>query len=98
MTAYVVAFVVGLVISAVWLRIVCRLTGARPIPVTDLVLITGLCSGLALFPRAGWLLAMIFLSLLLFRAERVDPWPEGVLMMVGSGIVWALIGGWVFFG
>ena len=97
MTPYVVVFALALGITAVWLRVVCRLMAVRPIPVTDLVLITSLCSGLAMFPRAGWLLAMIFLSLPLFRVERLDPWPEGVVMMAGAGLVWAFVGAWMVF-
>jgi hypothetical protein len=97
MTALVVAFVVATAVSAVWLRIACRLTGARVIPVTDLALIAALCSGVGLFPAAGLVLALIFGSLLLLRVEHVDPWPDAIVMLAGCGLVWVFLGAWAMF-
>jgi hypothetical protein len=87
-TSIAIAFVVGTAVTAGWLRLVSRLTGTKRIPTSDLLIITGLCSALALFPRAGWILAIIFMALLTSRVEQLDPWPEVVLMVGGSAFLW----------
>jgi len=86
-----VAFVVSVALSSLWLRAVTRFTGGRTIPISDLLLITGLCSGLALLPGPGSLLAAIFLGLLVTRVERLDLWPDGVAMIAGATVVWVIV-------
>ena len=49
-----------------------------------------LCSGLALLPGVGWVLATVIMSLLITRTTVADPWPDAVLMVVGSNVVWLL--------
>ena len=80
-------FVVAAVLSACCLWAVSTWRGAR-IPIVDLLIIAGLCSALALLPRAGWALATLILALLPTRATDADPWPDAVLMVVGSNVVW----------
>jgi glucose-6-phosphate-specific signal transduction histidine kinase len=61
------------------------------VPTADLLTIAGLCSGLALLPSVGWLLATVIMSLLIMRLTEADPWPDAVLMVVGSNVVWLLV-------
>ena len=49
-----------------------------------------LCAGLALLPGVGWVLATVIMSLLITRTTVADPWPDAVLMVVGSNVVWLL--------
>ena len=95
LTSIATVFVVGTALTACWLRLVSRVTGTRRIPISDLLIITGLCSLLAPLPRAGLLLALIIMALLISRAEHVDAWPEGVLMVTGSGVIWLFAITWV---
>ena len=62
------------------------------VPTADLLIIVGLCNALALLPGAGWILAMLFLSLLVVRTTEADAWPDGVLIVTGSGVVWVVTG------
>lgn len=55
--------------------------------VVDLLFIAALFSGLQLLPRAGWLLGVIFLCLLITRVEDIDPWPDAVVIVAVTGIV-----------
>lgn len=83
------AFVVATLLSAGCLWTVTKWTGVA-VPVVDLLLIAGLCSGLALLPGVGWVLATAIMSLLITRVTDTDPWPDAVLMVVGSNVVWLL--------
>ena len=91
MASLVIAFVVSATLSSLWLRAVTRFTGARTIPISDLLLIAGLCSGLALLPGPGWLLGVIFLGLLVTRLERLDLWPEGLAAIAGCTAIWVVV-------
>ena len=82
-------FVVAAALSAGCVWSIARWTGAV-IPVVDILIITGLCSGLALLPAYGWLLATVIMSLVITRATKAEPWPDAVLMVVGSNVVWLL--------
>lgn len=86
----VLTFVVSTTLASLWLRLVTRFTGARAIPVGDLLLIGGFCSGLALLPGPGWLLAVVFLGLLVRRVERLDLWPDALVMIAGCAAVWSV--------
>lgn len=55
--------------------------------VVDLLIIAALFSGLQLLPRAGWLLGVIFLGLLITRVENIDPWPDAVVIVAVTCIV-----------
>jgi hypothetical protein len=90
LTSIAVAFAVSMALSALWLRAATRLTGARTIPISDLLLIAGFCSGLALLPGPGWLLAVLFLGLLVTRVEHLDLWPDALLMIAGCAAVWSV--------
>ena len=90
----IVAFVVATLLTVGLLRAVAWLRGTR-IPLADALIIGVLCAGLAALPGAGIVLATIIMALLLTRASGVDVWPEAVLMVVGSEIVWILA--YVFF-
>ena len=59
--------------------------------VRAVLIIAGLCSGLALLPVVGWVLATLIMSLLILRATDADAWPDAVLMLVGSNVVWLLV-------
>jgi glucose-6-phosphate-specific signal transduction histidine kinase len=83
------AFVVATSCSACCLWAITKWTGAA-VPIVDLLLIAGLCSGLALLPSVGWVLATMIMSLLILRATDADPWPDCVLMVVASNVVWLL--------
>ena len=84
------AFVISAALSAGCLWAVAKWAGFV-IPTADLLIITGLCSSLALLPRVGWVLASVFLSLLLARLTDVDPWPDTVIAIVGMNLVWLLV-------
>jgi hypothetical protein len=84
------AFVVATLLSATCLWAVTKWTGVA-VPIVDLLIIAGLCSGLALLPSVGWVLATVMMSLLLTRLTDADPWPDAVLMVVGSNVVWLLV-------
>lgn len=81
------AYVVGTLLSAGCLWAVTRWAGAA-VPIVDLVIIAGLCSGLAMLPYAGWALATLIMSLLVMRLIDVDLRPDTVLMVVGCSVVW----------
>ena len=85
-----VAFVVATLLSACCLWAVKKWTGVA-IPIVDLLIIAGLCSGLALLPGVGWVLATVIMSLLITRTTVADPWPDAVLMVVGANVVWLLV-------
>ena len=87
-TPIAIAFAAGTALTAGWLRLVSTVTGTRRIPICDLLLITGLCSALAPLPRAGWILAVLIMSLLVTKAEQIDAWPEAVLMVGSSAFLW----------
>jgi hypothetical protein len=84
------AFVVSAAFSAGCLWAVAKWAGFV-IPTADLLIIAGLCSALALLPGVGWVLASVFLSLLLARLTDADPWPDAVAMVVGANLVWLLV-------
>jgi hypothetical protein len=84
-----VAFVITALLSACCLWAVTKWSGTA-VPIVDLLIIAGLCSGLALLPGYGWLLATVIMALLLTRATAADPWPEAVLVVVGSNAIWLL--------
>jgi len=84
------AFVTATLLSAGCLWAVTKWTGTT-VPTVDLLIIAGLCSGLALLPGVGWVLATVIMSLLITRTTAADPWPDAVLMVVGSNVVWLLV-------
>ncbi len=85
-----IAFFVSTLLSVCCLWTVAKWTGAR-VPIVDLLIIAGLCSGLALLPTVGWILAMVIMSLLIARTTDADVWPDAVLMVVGSSVIWVLV-------
>ena len=87
--SYVLAYAISATLTGGLLWAVARWTGfALPIP--DLLLMTLLCSGLALLPSVGWVLGMLIMCLVLLRTTEADVWPETVLMVAGSGIIWVI--------
>jgi hypothetical protein len=88
--SFVLAFVISAALTGSLLWAVARWTGFA-MPVVDLLLVVGLCNALALLPRAGWFLAMLILSLLLLKTTEADAWPDSVLIVAGSGIVWVVV-------
>jgi len=88
--SFVFAFAISAVLTGSLLWAVARWTGFA-MPSVDLLLVVGLCNGLALLPRAGWILAMLILSLLLLRTTEADVWPDAVLVVAGSGVVWVVV-------
>jgi len=88
--SYVLAYAISATLTGGLLWAVARWTGfALPIP--DLLLMTLLCSGLALLPSVGWVLGMLIMCLVLLRATEADVWPETVLMVAGSGVIWVIV-------
>ena len=85
-----VAFVAATLLTACCLWGVARWVGVA-VPIVDLLIIAGLCSGLSLLPSVGWVLATMIMSLLLLRATDADAWPDAVLMIVGSNVVWLVV-------
>ena len=81
------ALAVSALLTAGWLRAVAWLTGAG-VPTADLLIIAALCSGLALLPGWGWALGTIFMALLVLRATDADAWPDAVVMILGSNVIW----------
>jgi len=87
--SYVLAYAISATLTGGLLWAVARWTGfALPIP--DLLLMTILCSGLALLPSVGWVLGMLIMCLVLLRTTEAGVWPETVLMVAGSGIIWVI--------
>jgi hypothetical protein len=85
--ALALAFVAAAALSAAWLWLVARVTGCH-VPTVDLLLIAGLCSALAPLPRAGLLLAIVIMWLLVAKATEAELWPDAVLMVAGSAAIW----------
>jgi hypothetical protein len=85
--SYAISFALASLLTGGWLWGVARWSGFV-IPTADLLIIVGLCNALALLPGWGWLLAMLFLSLLVLRTTDADAWPDGVLIVTGAGVVW----------
>jgi hypothetical protein len=84
------AFIAGALLTTGCLWAIAVWSGA-PVPVVDLVIFCTLCSGLALLPRAGLVLAMLIMTLLLVRTTDVDPWPYIVVMLVASAAIWIVV-------
>jgi len=84
------AFVVATSLSACWLWAVTRLVGTV-VPVVDLLIIAALCSGLALLPSVGWVLATMIMALLIIRATEADDWAEAAVMIIGSNVIWLVV-------
>jgi hypothetical protein len=59
-------------------------------PFFDLPIVAGPCSGLAPFPRVGWVPATVTKALLITRVTDADPWPDAVILVVGSNVFWRL--------
>jgi hypothetical protein len=85
-----VAFVAAALLTTCCLWAVSRWVGVA-VPIVDLLIIAGLCSGLSLLPSVGWVLATVIMSLLILRATDADAWPDAVLMIVGSNAIWLLV-------
>jgi hypothetical protein len=85
--SYGISFALASLLTGGWLWGVARWSGFV-VPAADLLIIVGLCNALALLPGWGWVLAMLILSLLVLRTTDADPWPDGVLIVAGSGVVW----------
>jgi hypothetical protein len=84
---YLTLFIADILLGGIWLWAVTTWTGPR-FPIADLVITVCLCSGLALLPGYGWLLALVVLWLILRRVERADLWPEIVVMAGGCAFIW----------
>jgi hypothetical protein len=86
--SYLVTYIITVALTAGCVWGVARWAGFS-VPTVDLLFITGLCSGIALAPVwAGWVLAMIILSLLVVKTTQADAWPDAVLMATGCGLIW----------
>ena len=88
--SFVSAFVISAILTGSLLWAVARWAGFV-MPSADLLLVVGLCNALALLPRAGWILAMLILSLLLLRTTEADAWPDAVLVVAGSSVIWIVV-------
>ena len=88
--SYVVAFAISATLTGGLLWAVAKWSGfALPIP--DIVLLTLVCSGLAMLPGWGWVLGMAIMCLLVLRTTEADVWPDAVLMVAGSGVIWVVV-------
>ena len=85
-----VAFVAATLLTTCWLWAVTKWSGVA-VPTVDLLVIAGLCSGLALLPSVGCVLATMIMSLLILRTTDADMWPDAVLMITGSIVVWLFV-------
>jgi hypothetical protein len=83
-----ISFAVASLLTGCLLWGVARWSGFQ-VPTTDLLIIVGLCNGLALLPSPGWILGMAILSLLVVKTTEADVWPDAFLVVIGSGVVWA---------
>jgi hypothetical protein len=88
--SFVIAFVVTAALTGCLLWAVARWSGFA-LPTPDLVLIVVLCSSLALLPRAGWILGMAIMAMLLLRTTEADTWPDAVIAVTGSGFIWVFV-------
>ena len=89
--SYLVTFVISVALTGAWLWAVAR-WGGSVVPTADLLIIVGLCSGLALLPGPGWILGMLFMALLVVKVTEADAWPDAVLAVTRSGLVWVVTG------
>ncbi|HQF52667.1 MAG TPA: hypothetical protein PLE63_07010 [Thermoleophilia bacterium] len=89
--SYLIGFVIGTAFSSACLRAVARWAGFA-LPTVDLLLIAGLCSGLALLPVMGWslALAMLVLSMLLLKTTDADVWPDAIVAVTACAVIWTL--------
>lgn len=90
MISVVLAFAAATLASGAYLFGVMRVCGTL-VPKVDLFIIAALCSGLAMLPSVGWVLAILIMSLLMLRTTDADPWPETVFGTVGSAIIWLVM-------
>jgi hypothetical protein len=83
--AYVVSALLttGLLWTISWLR-------GLGTPLVDLCIIAGLCAGLALLPGWGWALGTIFMTLLVLKTTDADVWPDAVVIVLASNVIWAV--------
>jgi hypothetical protein len=97
--SYVVAFAVSATLTGGLLWAVARWSSLR-LPTPDLVIIAVCCSGLAgvgwVFGSsraigAGWFLGLAIMWLLVTRTTDADVWPDAVLMVAGSGVIWIAV-------
>ena len=84
------AFAVATLLTTSLLWVVTTWAGAA-VPVLDAVIIAALCTGLAMLPSVGWVLATLIMSILITRLTDADAWPDTVLMVVGSNVVWLTV-------
>jgi hypothetical protein len=84
------AFVAATVLTTCCLWAVAKWSGFA-VPIVDLLIIAGLCSGLALLPSVGWVLATMIMTLLILRTTEADTWPDAVLMVFGSNVIWLFV-------
>jgi hypothetical protein len=90
MTTYLIAFAISATLTGSLLWAVSKWTGLA-LPLPDILLLALLCSGLALLPRAGLILGMVIMTLILLRTTEADVWPDTVLIVTGSGIIWVIV-------
>lgn len=97
--SFVVAYVVAALLSGGLLWAVAKWSSLE-LPIPDLVFITLLCSGLAgvgwVFGSsraigAGWFLGLAIMWLLVTRTTDADVWPDALLMVAGSGVIWIAV-------
>jgi hypothetical protein len=88
--SFAVAYLVSTALTGCLVWAVAKWAGFA-LPLTDLALIIGLCNGLALLPRAGWVLGMAIMALLLLRTTDADTWPDTVVTVTGSGFIWVFV-------
>ena len=87
--SFALAFVISAALTGSLLWAVSRWSGFV-LKLPDLLLLVVLCGGIALLPR-GWILGMAITALLLLRTTEADVWPDAVVVVTGSGLVWLIV-------
>lgn len=90
MISVVLTFVVASLASGAYLWGVMKACGTV-VPKVDVFTIAAVCSGLAMLPYAGLILAILVMSLLMLRTTDAGLWPGTLLSTVGSAIIWLVV-------
>lgn len=80
-------YLVSVLLVAACLAVGMKLAGVR-LRWVDVLIIAALCSAIAPLPRAGFALATLVMGLLLVKAKDVELWPDTVVLVIASNIVW----------
>jgi len=83
---YVIAFILGTLLSATCLWIAMKLTGLQGTFVA-IATICAICAVLGLIPFVGWLLSIVVMFVLICKWTTAEFWPDAILMVLVANVV-----------